>query len=369
MKRIAAICLALGAALLLSGCEGNMFSSHRDMEHLRPIQTIGLDRTEGGVILSVSSGIGPDGGAPLVMKTSAAGIEPAISRLQDYSPEDELFYAHVRYILIGETMADQGVMPLLDWAERSPAMRMDTVMLAVKGNAYAAVTGASGAKTDITERLASLEREELVRGLHVYTLREAASSLLERGSALCMAVEQRPSEGTVYTEEEVTDAVIPAGYAVLQNGALAAYLTEEETLGAALLEKGVTGTHIKLDGCVLELFGASASASGVWEEGRLSGIRIDCTLQAGVLERKEGGAEDVERLQSALSAAVESALSSAVSLSQRLGCDYLDLRGAVMKTAPTGAADADGDWETMFPSLPVTVKAAGEIQRSYDLSN
>ena len=369
MKKLLLLLYILPATLLLAGCRGgNIFSCRRDMERLRPVQTLGLDRAGTGVTLSVSTGIGPDDEPALVMKTDAPGIETAITRLQDYSPEDELFYAHVRYILLGEDLSGESVLPLLDWVERSPAMRMDTPILLVKGSAAQAVAGTAGESTDITERLASLQREELSRGQHIYTLREIASSLLERGSALCLAVKTVPGEGTVITDSEAqADAVLPAGYAVLtgEEGTLTAYLTDDETLGAQLLSGPVTGAHISVNGSVLEIVGGSARAKGLWDEnGGLSGILLCAELDAGVLERQEGRRGELEE---AFRRAVEGCLTDAVARSQAMGCDYLDLERAVLDSM-SARRQYGGLWSELFPTLPVFTAVEARIDRSYDLA-
>ena len=353
---------------LLSGCGGSLFSSRRDMEHLRPIQTISFDRSGDGVVMGVSSGIGPNGYAPLVMKCASAGIEPAIARLQSYSPEDELFYAHVRFILLGESMADGSLAPLLDWVERSPSMRMDAAMILVNGSASGALTDATGETTDITERLASLEREEHAHGQHIYSLREVASSLLERGGALCLAIRSEPSDDVIYTESEAAAAVVPQGYAVLREGKPAVYLTAEESLGAELLEGSVNGALAIVDGVVLELFSDGAEVSGLWNEtGELTGLLICCELEAGILERSDGASSDPEKIGDDLSSDAESWLAASVSRSQEMGCDYLDLRGSVLKNAPLRFGP--DDFSAVFSDLPVTVSVHGAVNRSYDLPN
>ena len=365
-KRI--LLLYILALSLLSGCSGGLFASRRAMEHLRPIQTISLDRTEGGIVMGVSSGMGPNGGAPLVMKCAAAGIEPAMARLQSYSPEDELFYAHVRFILLGEEMAARGLMPILDWIERSPAMQMDTQMILVRGSACDALADATGETTDITERLSSLEREEFDRGQHIYSLREIAAALLERGGALCLTVRSEDSDGVIVTESETTAAVVPEGYAVLRDDRPPAYLTAEETMGAELLEGSVNGALAVVDGTVLELFSDGASATGLWDEnGGLTGILIRCSLEAGVVEIPEDGNADLRTTEEHLSSHAGEWLAAAVARSQSMGCDFLDLYGSVLMGAPLRWREEE--FSERFSDLPVTVSAQAFIDRSYDLPN
>lgn len=365
MKRSFLILYVAAALLLLSGCDANLFSSRHDMEHLRPVQTIGLDRREDRVEMSVSTGIGPSGDPPLVMAESGDGIEDAVMHLQDTSPRDELFYAHVRYLLLGAGMTADGITPVLEWIERSPTMRTDMPVFAVRGDAAEAVAS-SGDTTDVTMILSSLEQEERTRGQHIYTLREIATAQYERGNALCLAVELRPAQDTVEKGSDAEVSIVPTGYAVLRDGVLLAYLTEEETLGAALLAFGDSGAHVTAAGNVLSLTDGRAKASGQWENGTLTGIRIECRLQAGILERLPEGETDAERIETALAETAAGWLRAVAERSQALGCDFLDLKTAAQKTAPGNQPPAD--WETLFPTLPVTVSVTAHLDNSYDLS-
>ena len=352
---------------LLSGCRGQLFSGHRDMEHIRPVQTVGLDADGETVTLSVSSGVGPDDAPPLVMKASASGIETAAARLQDWSPEDELFYAHVRYILLGEDTLGDGVGRVLDWVERSPAMRMDTPLLLIRGRADEAVAGALGGSTDVTERLASLERERRSHGDEIPTLRRTAASLLERGWALCLTAELFPDEGTNFTEEENGVAIVPAGLALLRDGQAAVWLTQSETLGAELLARPLAGRQIPLGDGMAELLESRTEVFGLWtEDGTLVGVSIRCELLAGVLER-DGGADDDRAMARALEEAAAGWLTDAAARAQDLGCDFLGLGDAVRRTAPAGAGRPA--WDGIFPALPVAVAVHAEIGRGYDLTD
>ena len=360
MRRALLIIMCAAWTLVLSGC-GSLFSGHWDMEHLRPVQAAGLDAEEdGAVTLSVCTGAGPGDEDPLALRGTASGIEAAADRLQDWAPGDELFYAHIRWLLLGEDMAGNGLGRTMDWVERSPAMRMETPLFIVRGRADVLLEQPNAA-----ESLASLEREEKVRGGNPPTLRQAAAGVLERGWALCLAVEVVPTEGTVMASDGA--AVVPAGLALLREGQPPVFLSRNEALGAALMDRSVDGTHVPLDGSEVELFGGGgAKAEGLWTGRTLTGLRIRCELQAGILERKSD-ADDRTVLTDRLAETLTACLTDAVRLSQALGCDFLGLEDAVRASAPDRSAARALDWDAVFPALPVTVTVEADVGREYDL--
>lgn len=359
MRRALLLIYIICSLTLLSGCGRSMFSSRRDMEHLRPVQTMGLDREGGTVRMSVSTGPGPEEEPALVMTARAAGLEDAAAALQDYAPRDELFYAHVRYILLGPSMTDDSILPLLDWVERSPAMRMDTPLLVSSGTAADAVTGVYGQGGDVTARLDALEREERFRGRTLTNLRDTAAGLMEQGGALCSAVSPAPSG-----EPGEGAALLPAGYAVLRRGERAEFLTEEESLGSALLLGQINGARVRLGGDVLDLTGADVHGELRREGEEPAGLTLTCSVQAGIVERGRGET-DPGRLTEDLCRAAEGWLTAAVARAQTLGCDYLGLRDRVL--SPWEETDGEA-WNGIFSRLPVAVTAEAVIDRSYDLS-
>ncbi len=354
--------------LCLTGCSGeSLFAGRQDLERLLPIQTLGIDTAGGGVELSVSSGIDPDEDPPLVLRTTASSIETAIQRLQEYSPRDELYYAHVQYILLGQEAAETDLEPILRWEARGPDMRMGTAMFVVKGSAAQALISASGGVSDVTEQLASLEREIRLDRRHIYSIREIAASLAEEGCALCLAIEAASSQGTVYTDDTPGTALLPAGYAVFRDESLAGYLSQEESLGVDLLAGSIAGIRGTVEENTLELVGGSVGVHGQWgEAGDLEGLTIQGSLQAGILEQEDGGETDPDKLDQALGEAAGQWLSGVIARAQSLGCDFLGLRSAAGRESPGGVTP--DSWEDIFPVLSITIEIDGEVDRSYDLA-
>ena len=200
------------------------------------------------------------------------------------------------------------------------------------------------------------------------TLREVAAALAEGDGALCLTVRTAPSDGNVFTEDQRADAVVPAGYAILNGDGLAAFLSPEASLGAELLTGDPTGLLITVEGCTLELLGGSAEIDGRFAgDGAVEGLDIRCTLQAGLLEKAEDRSISPEKLNEALSGTVGEWVYEALDAAQQLGCDYLGLRRAALKNAPDKAA-AGRAWGEAFPAIPISVTVDGIVERSYDLA-
>ena len=363
--------LLLYVWLLLSvstGCSASLASDRHDAERLLLIQTLGLDRQDGQLVMSVSSGLGPDEDPALVMSTAAVGIEDAIARLQNYSPENQLFYAHVQYLLLGEQFAGSDLDSVIEWVDRSPTLRMDTDLLVVRGSARDAVVDASEQATDITQRLASLERQARSTGWSIYTLRQVAAALAEGDGALCLAVRTASTQEHIFTEDQQSDAVVPDGYAVMGQDGLVEFLTPEASLGAELLTGDPTGLLMTVAGCTMELLDGGAQIEGRFgSDGAPTGIDVRCQLRTGVLEKAAGGAPDPEELDQALSETAGQWVAQALERAQETGCDFLRLRQAVLRSSPDKDAAAAA-WPRVFSTLPITVTVDGRVDRSYDLA-
>ena len=159
MHRAQTLALLLAAGLLCSGCgSGAISSNYRPVEDLTLIQTIGVDRAPEGVCLSASTGRVGENEPPQRMTQTGETVLAALDRLQDRTPNAELFYAQTSYLLLGEEAAAAGELaPLLDFIARNPDMRLSAPLFLVRGAAaQQAVMDTGDDRTDVTEALTAL---------------------------------------------------------------------------------------------------------------------------------------------------------------------------------------------------------------------
>ncbi len=347
MKRYLIILWTL-SLLLLCGCRGDLYAIYRDVERLRPIQTMGLDREAGQIVMS-AAGPEPDRGAPFALCEAGQGIPQALTNLQNSFPEAEPYYAHVEYFLLGETAAQEGILPWLEWMERNPQMRLDTGIYIVQGTAAELILGASGSDTGSTERLESLSREleSLGEGME-FTVRDLAVALAEQGGALCGVVRAMDQREIVKNEDAMS--VLPAGFGILKEDRLVEYIGEDEAPGVLLLLGRPQGARVAVetaDAGTVTLLLDSGSVKHHWQDGVL---QIEAELFASIVAMESTEDPSIPALNEALAQEALHWLEQLLLRTQRLNCDFLGLC--------EGREPA---------SLGFEIQVTADVERSYDL--
>ena len=351
--KIAAAFLALA---LLSGCAGPLHP--RELQELQPVQTLGFDAAPEDVIVSASDPGDGEGGAPVRLTAAGPGAAAAVEALGAAAAREELFYAHVRFVVLGESAAKRGIGEILDWFERSTQTRLGLPLFVVKGtDARTLVTAPGETDREISALLAALERQSALRGdVYCFTLLDTARSLSRTGAALCCAVapaEDLPSAG------EEAPVLKTAGYAVLKDGALRGWLGEGASRGATLLLNRAGEMSYELRGVTVTLRRAKAALRpGTDRDGRPR-LAVELTARAGVTGMAEP--RDLtpalrRELEDALSEALLADAAAALAASREMEADFLDL--AALFPPGSGFSLRDMDWE---------IAVRSELERSYDI--
>lgn len=350
--------------MLLSGCA--MPARSRAVEQLRPVETMGCDADREGVTVSASSG----GEASMAAAARGGSIPQAMENLRRWSDAQELFFAHVRYVLAGEAFARAGLGELLDYFARSTQTSLEIPLLVVRGGtAEDLVAAPAGPEREVTALLASMQRDAEQTGTaRCFTLREIARRLGRSGAALCCAVEARPGGENLPGQDAA--AILCVGYAVVKNAALAGFLDADAALGADLIMELAGQANY-----VLPCTGGSATVTLLRSETELTPARsadgaltvqVTTRLRAGVLSSDGADMADPavrQELAAALSRAAAAQEEAALTASRALDADFLELRRAVGRLASPEEAEAAG----FLRALRWQVRVESELERSYDL--
>lgn len=427
MKRYISILIIISSLLSLSGC-GGIHTNYREIQQLMVVQTMGLDRKEGSIRVSMAAAAEASGSGPRRMSAAGGTVSTAIRRAYELSYEEEIFFSHVNHILIGEAAAEEDMDSFLDYLCQSPELRIDTPLYIVRdGTAEQAVMEVGDGSRGISEVMQAVrEVFATASNSRVFTVADTISSLERYGSALVCAIRCEPgSESTPpqggssgeteesaqgeeqgqsgenmqqgQSEEEARqaqetgeggsqqsqkEADTPlmagmAGYGVIRDGKLCKYLEPELSVAVGLMTGGVPISFIAvedMDGrpCSLEVYDGSAQLNPVWAgPGELKGLELQVEVTASVMEsgssRAEGTEEYINYLTGQLESAVSEQLSSLLQSSMQLKADFLGLAGKVERSSPENFRLMEQDFTEVLPSLELQISVSGRLSHTNDI--
>ena len=380
MKQLS--CLFLLFMLFLTGCSsaGDVYSNYRDIENLQLVQTIGLDFDDNGITLSVSSGNFPQNPSPTVISCHAPSISSAMEEIQNYSSKQEFFYAHTRYVVIGESTAEHALENIIDYIERSPQMRMDVCLFILKdAKASDLMTKAINSQYELTEILSSIERNlQLIGDGEIFTCAEIAQSLSTSGSALISAISMATTEDTVFSTED-TEIALSEGYAFVKDGTLLGFLNSKTSVGVNILQGRVGRSYFNLkdqngNPVTIQLSNASTTLLPIWKsDGSLESVTISVDAAASVVEvttnadlYNETYLNDLEKK---LSLSLLDRIQSVLKASQKYGSDFLELGKQIRLKDPIYFEKMPVEWKDVLPELSFTLSVNGKLNRTYSITD
>ncbi|MBR5114362.1 MAG: hypothetical protein IK101_03600 [Oscillospiraceae bacterium] len=370
MKKLVPALIAL-ALLALGGCKsGMLYADMREIDQLELIRTVGLDASGADVTATAASGMRVGEGSPTVLENTSPTVARSMRLMQNYSSKKYIFYGHVKYLLIGEGAARAGLGKFLDYVERSVELRLSTGLLIVKdGTANELIRLTSTESESTAELLASLEKDvRLMSESRVCSCGEAAESLAESGTALVAAVRtERGDDGW---------RLASAGYAVLKDGRLAAFIDTDTARAVNLLTGEVEGDVTEVpDGrgglAALRVTSGKSSFDAEFCEGEPSRIIVDVRVKANI-EELRGGADpyspdELAFLERELASLEASRIERALGLMRELECDYLGIGGKLRLRHPVKIDRLAGRLAESLAGAETEVRVEANIERTYDL--
>ncbi len=417
MKKLVCLITAVAAAANLSAC-GSVYSNYREMEQLLVLQTLGVDSAEGGgVVLSLSSTAASGKTAsPVRMSVTGATVASAAERARNVSFEETLFISHADSVVLGEDYAKGGIADCVDYITQSPRLRIDMPICIIRGaSAEESVLRVGDESAGISEVLRGVREYSETRSPgSVYTVADITRDTLRHGSALVCALELAPSgeytprndEGDAAADPGDTDTTgegnaadtqtdnngdkdkdaltnearhitaAAAGYAVLRDMKLCAYISAEDALGLSFLKNSVGQSDVTLTddngaAVTLEINDGSCDILPRFSsDGALSRVELTARVNATVLEA-DGTADFadpayIDRLTARLESYVSEKINRIMRLAGSLEADFVGLGAAVERAAPPAWTVGERDFASHLPGLELRVSVNGQIIHSND---
>ena len=410
----------LTAAFFLCGC-GSLYANYREVEQLRVMQTLGIDRAPGGVTVTLAAAADPGGEVPLCFSGTGESVSAAVESARLHAVEEDLFTGHLKHILIGEEAARQSIDPFLSYICRSPDARMDMPLFVLQGgSAREAMQAAGNEEKGVAEVLQGAQSKlDTQMGGHVFTAAEVLRACARSGSALICVLQYAPAaeaeapgsgeseseEGEDSQSEEAAPAAgetaegkqeaaspddapgeeaeeapyktaAAGSYAVIKDGKLCEFIGREAALGVHFLSNHVGVRDIVVRDrfgapVTLEINRGSTRLRPLWaEDGSLRGIEVYATVSAALLETGSSALSSVESadyLTGQLEAAVSEQISAVLWLSRQLEADFLGLGDRIEQASPLEYHRLKPNLGELLPKLELSIAVRGELSHSHDM--
>ena len=355
---------------LLCGC-GRLRGAYPRLEQLRVVQTLGVDEAGSGLRLTLATAAG-DRGTDDAVCLSAEGpsLSAALSRVQSRSTEETLFCGHVRQLLVGESVPLE---PLLETVCRSADLRLDMPLYLLRGSTVEELMRSAGSGSRAVTEVLNAVRGELDSrsDSRAYTAGQILQDLQRQGSALLYVLRG----GNAAEDPGKTQTALPAGFAVLKDGEVCAFLGTEALLGVSLLRNRFGVQELTLADrsgipATLELRQGSSRVRPVWgEDGALRGLDITARFSASLLETGESPLSEayIDDLSARLDRAVSERLRVLLTRSKDLQADFLGLGPRVEAASPLAYRRLEEPFPALLPKLEISLTVQSRILHEYDL--
>ncbi len=365
------------------------------MNDLAIAMGIGIDKADDQYLLSVQAVVpnavaanrGSSGGLPVVTyKSQGKTIFEAMRRMTTVSPR-KIYAAHLRVLVLGETLAREGIADALDFLTRDHELRSDY---------YIVVARAASAEA-VLKRVTALERipaNKLYTSLQIsekvwapastVTLNKLIQEMVTEGkSSVISAVEVWGDSRAGATKNNIENIDPPGrinanGLAIFRKDRLIGWLNETESTAYNFLVNNVRSSVVEFP-CPK---GGSLAAEVIRSDTRIKGKVVDGKPRVDIFIRAEVNIGEVacsidlmnERTIKALeNAGAEELKSLCLQSIRTMQRQYrLDIYGfgeAIHRAAPAAWSKLRTDWNGHFANMDVSIEVDYRIRRLGTIGN
>ena len=387
VKIIFLICQIILLSFILNGCW-----DLREINELGLVTAVGIDKCDGHnkycitVQIANSTNQSSDDSKSATRSESWIGsargssLFEAIRRLVEISSR-RIMWAHNSVIIIGESMARDGIIPIVDYFTHNPELRMKTVVLISSGNAKDYLTTKAGMETPSGT---SFYLFEGYRGLSAETVRshmlEISSSLKDGYSNPIIAkvslIDALSQGDDVTNSGKKIKTVSMSGSAVFNNDKMLGWISPQES-------RGVSWILNQTDSIVVPVTDPKHSNNSVSVETNnvkadlkvtvINGIpRINITIkgEGEIAEEDDNTSQNMSEMKkniaNLVNKQIEFEVNSALNIIQhKYMVDCLGFAQVVhVQNDKAWESRLKYIWKDLFPNVPVTVTANITIKSS-----
>lgn len=306
------------------------------------LRTVGIDETQSGVRLTVSTGpraSGMEGETEeaLVLRGEGASLSAAAFALGQKS-DKTVFFGYVDKLLLGEE--PEAISDHLSWFTQDSELSLGANLWLLRGSSAAAAVE-SGGDQGVEGRLAALEQDaKLGRAPMTRTAGEVCSALLDRGCTFLPAL-------------RVEEELVAAGYGVIKGGEIAGYLEGAAARGLELLAERPMAEIIEValpeNRASLRVTGAQLDCKPVFEGDSLAWLELICRVEVkGEQWQNRPTLRDREEAERQAGRELREKLGSALDTLRDWGTDCVGIGSRAAIAAPRHSEALEENWPALF---------------------
>jgi spore germination protein KC len=379
--------LLLWMVLLLTGCW-----NRRELNQMAIVMAMGVDKVEEtgdyrvtfqvvnpGAVAPGTTGGGGNGTPVTIFSGTEKNLFKAVRKTSQKVPR-QLFFSHMQVLVIGETIAKEGIQDLFDFFERNPETRLTTKVLVTRDVEAESVLKiltpvekipANGItrQMELTEKVwaenVNIEMVDVVKGL-----------VSEGGEPVISGVKivGKLEEGNKKSNLEQTDPVALAeikGVALFKEGKLRSWLDGDKVRGVLWIQNKIESSVITTDckdekeAISIEIVRAKTGVTAevlaekpiihinIRQEGYVG--EVTCPID---LTKKE----EIAKLEKEWERETQKQVMEAVKAAQSEKSDIFGFGEAVNRANPKAWEKMKKEWNKTFAEIEVEVKVDAFIR-------
>jgi spore germination protein KC len=386
MAKIKCFMLFCVLIFLCTACK-NPIGSRKEVRDTIYTTVVGLDKAteiKGGIKLtytalpnSAKSGKGDSSGNKSEIFVVEGKTIFDVSRNHRVTLGQKLFGGHIRYILIGEAAAREGITRYIDHFVRDHEIRFNIMVFIVHGNtAEDFIKRVDSDNASVVNQLKNLSDNAYAQSISgKIDLAEISALLDSKSSAPAIPSVTLNFISPKSTHINAPPAVKLEGYGVLKDAKLVDFITDKQARGFNWIKEKVGSAIIvtedeKLGNIGLEVMKTKTKIKSQVEDDEVSvTIKLDISSNIGDLSKpidvfNENTLSYLEDWQSQI---IKAEVLSAISFAKENNTDIFGIGDKIYHQHPLKWNKIKKEWNSIFPKLDITVEVQSKIRRVYDM--
>jgi spore germination protein KC len=368
-KRIVSILLVLVILFSISGCW-----DAAEINELGFVLSVAIDKD--GDKYKVTAQIAkpdtysktPSGGKAeekpfwLISATGRSVFE-AIRNMAVLSPR-RIFWAHIKVIIIGETLAKNDIHDVLDFFTRNPELRLRTLVAVTPGDAGKILETVPLMEKDPATDLESvIDNKSLAGKGYRNMLKNFLEDYLDPSA-------NPATSRIIISKNEGKPSLELSGAAVFRENKLAGWLDEQETKGLLWIKNDISSSIMVVkcpfDGrpVTVEIKSGDTSVQSSVENGIIHyhiKVKATCNLVEQGCTTDFSDEENLHKLEKVLGPAIQSDIRSTLSAAQNLRVDFLGFNEVLHRQHKQDWLQLSKNWPEAFSEATFAIDVQTDI--------